>query len=188
MTEKKQKTEVNPATVKTRKVLAERWAIISKQAEELEAARQEMETAAAAMNAADDSLSFEKFKEAKRRAEDAKDYYNMIQRAQAKAEKATDNEYKLYRECAGDLQAAFIAEQTNAEKEALKPCRDLLAMLEKHASAQQEYVSLDEELKQALRVVHINCVYGNAETIPNRQGLGGLLKELNKFITYMGNK
>ena len=163
------------------KIIAERWEVINKQGEELAAAKEEMERAAENLNAVNDSLSFEKFKEAKRRYEDAKDYYDMLQRAQTKAETATDSDYKLYRETAGGLSKAFGAEHDAAEKEALKPVRELLAILEKHEQAQRRYIEMDNDLKAVLHVANISAGPSAYDLIGNRRDLGGLLKEARKF-------
>ena len=169
-----------------RKFISERREAMAKKAAELEAARQEMEKAAEELNAVNDSLSFEKFKEARRNYEDAKGYYDMLQRAQQRAETATDNDYSLYREYAGGLLKAFNAEEAAAGKEAVKPAQELEKVLQKHIDAQQLCIDLDQELKEVLHVQNINCGPHPTRGIANKGNFGILLNAVKKYNE--GNK
>lgn len=165
----------------TRKFISERREAMAKKAAEMEAARQEMEKAAAELNSVNDSLSFEKFKEARRNYEDAKGYYDMLQRAQQRAETATDNDYKLYREYAANLLKVFEAEEAAAKKEAIKPAQELKRVLEKHTEAQQVCIALDQELKEVLHVQNINAGPHPSHSIINKRELGEILTAAKRF-------
>ena len=170
-----------------KKILAEKWAAINKQEAELEAARQDMEQAAENLNAVNDDLSFEKFKDAKRHYEDTKDYYEMLQRAHRNAETATDNDYKLYQEMAYRLSKAFAAEQEAAEKEALKPARELAAIFEKHEKAQRSYIEMNADLKAVLHISNMSAGPNMYELMSNkRSAAGDMMKAACKFTEEKG--